>query len=152
MITKVDAIVSAPDAELRAGAAADLAAAQSLQRSDVALCAAFMGDGLPPGSRPSAEAMALIDHAAALRLRAAHAGEALRMPRISSVAASRAWMTRLAANDAASAALISSRRIEGSPPEQQCRAGIALYQAALDLPPAQGGEVIANLFRSALTG
>lgn len=151
---KADAIVSAPDADLRAMASADLAVARLLQRSDVALCAAFMDNGIPPGSHPSADALALIDHASALRLRAAYAGEnSHRAPRARlSGQDSRAWLERLDANDPASAALVRGGWVEHSRAPQQCAAGIAVYQAALDLPPPQSGQVIANMFRSALTG
>ncbi len=147
MAARAGAIARAPDASLRAIALAYAALIQSLGARDPALCARFVANRLPEGVEPPRAVTVRLDRISALRIGAAREGErGAGPPRAAPDAEERsAWFARIARIDAESARLLTGGAFERAPAAAQCRAGLVLYQAAAELPPAQAGKVIAGL-------
>ena len=147
---KTEAVASAPEADLVEMAAANLAAFETMQRTDVAICAQFFISGIRPGQVPPAAIAHALDRSAALHLRAArHGEEGGAEPRPPIGEAERAlWVERMRAIDPEAAALVLSG-VETAPAEAQCRAAVTLYRAAAELPPKLSARVTADLVRGA---
>ena len=145
---KAEAIGLASDADLKTLAEADLAAALALQTIDPRYCAGFVGNGIARDTEVPDAAMAQIDHVTALRLRTAFNGEHSRVARVQMAADQGLLFASLQAGDPAAAALLRSGQAERSAPTEQCRVGIAIYRAAIALPPEPAGRFLGQLFRA----
>lgn len=152
MTSKANAIVSAPTADMRRLSAALLDLHQTLRRSSVQACAQFVMRGFAPGQQPPREAMEALGRANVAQLQAARNAEAggrVERPSLTDEDAD-AWFRRLQTIDPGSAALIAGNRLEGADHQAQCNAGVAIYQATVDLPPEQSANVTAELIRETL--
>lgn len=152
MAAKAGLIASAPDAQLRDIAIAYAELMRLLRARDTDLCARFVTNRMPERARPPRIVTVRLDRIAALRIGAARAGESGAWPPRSGIGLEdrRAWFARIREIDAASAALLADGPIERASPAQQCGAGLALYQAAAELPPAQSANVMAGLLGGAI--
>ncbi len=138
---KVEAIASAPVADLDALADANLATLMSLRAAGAPLCAAFVRDGAQ-GERVPPAALQAIGQANALQFRAARHGEGpQRLARGQlSEADGAQWFLAIRQLDPAVSARINSDQAGRGTAEERCATGIALYRAASALPPGAGGE------------
>lgn len=152
MAAKAGFVAGAPDAQLREVAIAYAGLIRMLRDRDPDLCARFVTNGMPEGAPPPRSVTVRLDRISALRIRAARAGESGGRPPRAGLSPEdrRAWFARLARNDAASAALLAAGTIDRAPPLAQCKAGLALYQAAAELPAAQSANVMAGLSGGAI--
>lgn len=152
MVSKADAMINAPDAELVRLGRANYELVRTLRDTDVALCALYATRGFGEGVRPPPAAIERLGELSRLQIRAAHAGEtAKRPPRPPLSDADYAkWLAAMEALDPVLARMISDGSIERAPPERQCAAGIILYRTAAELPEALAASVNAHLFRASL--
>jgi hypothetical protein len=132
MAGKAGAVAAAPVAERRAIAAAYAALIQSLAVRDPAMCARFVTNAIPAEARPPRAILVRLDRIAALRIRAARAGE--HSPRPPAAEDGDALLARVARADPESAALLGGGEIGRAPAAAQCRAALALYRAAAAAP------------------
>jgi hypothetical protein len=149
MLSKVQAVTSAPDADLVALADASSEFVRVLKRSNRAACTQFVMSGPSPGTRLSPEVMERLNAMNVLQLRAAHNGEGPnRVVRgeISDEDAL-AWMERLRTIDPATARRVEEDSMTRASPEEQCAGGAAIYQAVAELPDRQSAAVMATLIR-----
>lgn len=147
MAGKAGAIAAAPDGTMRDIGAAYVGLIRALAARNPETCARFVTGRMAQDDYPPRALTVRLDRISALRIRAARAGEAGgRRPRAGlSAEDRRAWFERMESIDPASAGLLAGGALEGAPPPAQCRAGLLLYRAAAELPPAQGANVIASL-------
>lgn len=145
---KVEAIASAPVADLDALADANLASLQRLREAGAPLCAAFIRDGAQ-GERMPAAALATIGQANALQFRAARHGEGPQRVARGQLSEQDGalWFLAIRQLDPALADRINSGQAGQGSPEERCATGIALYRAAAALPPETGANVTAHLVR-----
>lgn len=145
---KVEAIASAPVADLDALADANLASLLRLREAGAPLCAAFIRDGAQ-GERLPPAALATIGQANALQFRAARHGEGpQRIVRDQLGEADGAtWFLAIRQLDPALADRINSGTAGQGSAEERCATGITLYRAAAALPPEQAAAVTAHLVR-----
>jgi hypothetical protein len=127
MAGKTRAIAAAPAAERRAVALAYADLIERLAARDPALCARFVTGTMPPRARPPRVIAARLDGIAAVRIRAARAGERaggrpVRLDR-------RALFDRVEQSDPALAERLSRGTIAQATPAEQCRAALLLYRA-----------------------
>jgi len=146
--SKVEAIASAPVADLDALADANLASLLRLREAGAALCAAFVRNGAQ-GERLPPAALATIGQANALQFRAARHGEGPQ--RIARAQLSEAdgglWYLAIRQLDPALAGRINSGSAGQGSAEERCATGITLYRAAAALPAERAANVTAHLVR-----
>lgn len=142
MAGKGGAIPAAPEAMIRDIAAAYVELIGSLDARDPALCARFV-TGRLEGARPSRATLVRLDRIAALRIRAARAGEDRPAPGPSEEDR-RALIAEAARIDPASAALLAGNGLDRASPAEQCRAGLAIYRAAASAPGRGGAWIVAG--------
>ena len=151
VLSKVPHIANAPEAEVNRLGRASLALSEALRDADVQLCARFQMDGLNADDQIPPSVIPAMMRVNVEQFRAARRGEdakgAGRGPLSQADAA--AFLARLEAIDAEIAEKVADESLVRATPQQQCDAGLAIYQAALDLPPAQSANVIAELLRGA---
>jgi hypothetical protein len=147
LVAKGNAIASAPDRQLvrLAGLQAELA--QSLRDRDVALCARFAVSDLGQQARLSPDLERLLGRLSAAQIMAARLGETSgRRPRPPlSEADGGALLAQIRSVDSGAARMIEDGSIARASPAQQCHAGVILYRAIADLPPAISANVMAAL-------
>ncbi|WP_114953807.1 hypothetical protein [Sphingosinicella terrae] len=151
--SKVPHIAEAPDADVnRLGdALVDFSAA--LREADISLCARFQMGGLTAMDRLPESALPAMSRLNVAQFRAARQAEnGRRVPRTAlSDADAEAWFARIETIDPESARRIADDRLPAATPQQQCDAGLAIYQAAMELPPTRSANVVAELIRQAST-
>lgn len=154
MVSKTDALINAPDAELVRLGRANYALVRALRDSDVGLCAVYVSRGFGEGVRPPPAAVERLGELSRLQIRAARAGETAKRPPRPPLSEEEyaAWLAAMESADPVLARMISDGSIERAPPERQCAAGIVLYRAAAELPEALSASVNAHLFRASLEG
>jgi len=149
MVAKAHAMTRAPEAQLHRLAGAYLGLMQTLRDVDVDACARatmrgpVLERGLPPGGATA------IGRVLGDQIVIARAGENGALPSHAppGPADLAAWRERIEAIDRDSAVLIAHDAVEVAPPDRQCRAGIVLFRAIADLPPAAGAALMAELLR-----
>ena len=149
MLTKVSAMAQAPATDLREIGNAITTTITELQRRDVNLCAQFVTRGFTPGQQiPDGPKQALV-RVAALQLQAArHAEDGQRVNRTAlSEADGEVWFRRISTIAPDLAPMINDGSIERATITRQCQAGLAIYQAATQLPEETAANVVAHLLR-----
>ena len=154
MAGKAGAIAAAPDGMMRDIAAAYVALISALAERDPETCARFVTGRMAQDDYPPRALTVRLDRISALRIRAARAGEAGGRPPRAALSAEdrRAWFERMESVDPDSVGLLAGTAFDRAPAAAQCRAGLLLYRAAAELPPAQGANVIASLAAGAFPG
>jgi hypothetical protein len=150
-LSKVPHIVNAPETEVNRLGRAIVALSAALKDADVGLCARFQMNGLEAEDQIPESVVPAMMRVNIEQFRAARRGEdgnrVVRGPL--SEADADAWFARLEAIDARIAEGVANDSLVGATPQQQCDAGLAIYQAAMDLPSAQSANVVAELLRGA---
>lgn len=144
-------VASAPGAEVLAVMRTEEAVIQHLQRTDVELCAAFAMTGLEGGFRPDAPLQALVDTAAAARLKAGKAGHDNPQDRQEPTEADfLALYTSMQASGLAEADLQTffGEGLHSATARQQCDVTTAFYGAILAQPPARAEQMSAYVIKT----
>ncbi|MGE0179207.1 MAG: hypothetical protein AB7O91_05250 [Sphingomonas sp.] len=148
---KAGTVANAPNAELRALAAATLGFITELRSGDVNLCAQYALGGVQPGQQLPVRARPLQAQLVSLQLAAARQAETSR--RVSRPALSpadgRRLFERISVNAPNLAPLIDNGSIERAPASQQCEAGVAIYRSITELPDPVAANVMAQILRDA---
>lgn len=144
-------VASAPGADVLAVLRTEEAVIQHLQRTDVAMCAAFAMTGLEIGYRPDAPLQALLDTAAAARLKAARAGQD--DPQDRQEPAQADFLALYASMQAAGVPEAHLQQffgegMDGAPARQQCDVTTAFYGAILAQPTARAEQVAAYVIKT----
>ena len=116
-----------------------------LRRADARLCAIFTSGGEVRDSQLPAEARALLTRIEAMTIRAARIGErSSRGFRPALTNEERRALLAAASRRSPEAARVIAdpRPMQAAPPDQQCAAGIAMYEAAIGLPPETAATAI----------
>lgn len=122
----------------------------TLQRTDVGLCARFVVGGLGPGTRPPREATAILGRIGIMQIQAARAGETQpREPRpdLSQQQAAAFFREIERRSPSAGRLLADERAMASAPPAQQCAIGVTIYEAVLSLPDDDAAKVTVTLLR-----
>ena len=146
---KLEAIASAPAADLQQLASARLEVVRALGRSDVPSCARIVTTGYTTGDRPSAEVQALVGRVSALEIQAAKHGESSdKVTRgFLSDSDGQAWYARMRLIDRQATDQMQSGSIRSATPDAQCHAAQVQYQAATELPAELSANATAQLIR-----
>jgi hypothetical protein len=147
LVAKGNAIASAPDRLLVRLAELQAELAQMLRDQDVALCARYAVSNLGYQTQLSPDLERLAGRLAAAQIEAARLGETGgRRPRPPlSEADGAALMAQVRSVDGAVATMLEDGSVQSAAPARQCHAGVVLYQAISDLPPAISANVMAAL-------
>ena len=121
----------------------------TLQRRDVALCGQYLTMGFIAGLRPPPEVVPIMSRITILQIRAARAGETQpsAAPRGALTPEDQAaLLAEINRRSPQSGALLSQPLgLMGAPADQQCAAGLAMYQAISALPPETAAKVMVSL-------
>jgi hypothetical protein len=149
LVAKGEAIASAPDRQLvrLAGLQAELA--RLLRDRDVALCARFTVSVLGYQANLGPDLERVLGRLVAAQIEAARLGETGgRPPRPPlSEADGAALVAQVRSMDGGVAAMMEDGSIQRAAPARQCHAGVVLYRALADLPPAISANLMAALVR-----
>jgi hypothetical protein len=154
MQSKAGAIVAAPADHLRRIAREFSAMLHVLKNDAPALCAQFVMDGYHPGDNPPPNAAEHMGRLTALEIRAAHAGESAGRVARGPVSDRDgvAFVAALRANDPSVAPLLGDQAaLRAAPPDRQCALGVAIYDAAAELPEETSANIVAQILRDSLS-
>lgn len=144
-------VASAPGTQVLEVMRTEAAVIDHLQQTNVALCAAFAMTGLEGDIRPDAPLKALIDTAAAARLKAGRAGQDDPQDRQEPNEADfMAVYTSMQASGLGEADLQTffGEGLHGATARQQCDVTTAFYHAILAQPPARAEQVAAYVIKT----
>jgi hypothetical protein len=144
-------VASAPGAQVLDVMRTEAAVIDHLQQTNVELCAAFAMTGLEGDIRPDAPLKALIDTAAAARLKAGRAGQDDPQDRQDPAQAD--FLALYASMQAAGVPEADLQRffgegLNGATARQQCDVTTAFYHAILAQPPARAEQVAAYVIKT----
>jgi hypothetical protein len=151
---KAEAMTRAPADQLHQIAQEYSGLMHALKNSDTNLCARVVMEGFRPGDHPPGAALDHINRIGALQIQAAHAGEAAGLPARTPLSDrdGAAFGSAVRANDASVAPLMTNEAaLRAAPPDRQCAMGVALYDAAAELPLETSANVTAQLLRVSLS-
>jgi hypothetical protein len=150
--SKANAIMAAPDRELQRIGGGQVTLMHALRDGNVSLCAQYAISGLAPGTRMPPGAVGPLTRLSVYIIEAARAGERPgRTPRPTlSAADQEAWFSAIREIDPTAARHLENDTVRGQPPDAQCRAGIAVYEAVTRLPGPRAANVTAFLVRESM--
>jgi hypothetical protein len=148
--SKAEAMTRAPAGQLRQIAQEYSALMHVLKTTDINLCARVVMEGFRPGDRPQAAALAHVNRIGVLQIGAAHAGESAGRVARGPLSESdgTAFGSAVRANDPSVIPLMTEEAaLRSAPAARQCDMGVAIYDAAAELPLERSANVTAMLLR-----
>jgi hypothetical protein len=149
MRDKTDALLHAPEADLRELARSAAALVRAMRHSDVALCGRFMAGNVAAGVTLPREVLIQADAVSAQQILTAKHGEPLRLtplraPTRPDIAL---WLQTIERTDSTTARLMAQGQVDRGTAAEQCNAGIVAYESAAALPSPQAGRILTELLR-----
>jgi hypothetical protein len=146
MLTKTEALVSAPDLEMSRMFVSDGAFLRQLKADNVSICATHAMVGLGANVQVSPAALRLMQDSVVFRMRAARAGEVtpVQRPEVSEldfIALETAMIASGASEENAEA--FFNGTIQAKSESAQCSTGINMYDALEMIPVDQAGRIYA---------
>jgi hypothetical protein len=155
MVNHFDDMARAPSADLHAIARQYAALANTLKASDISLCSQFITTGFAPGTAYPEAIRPILRRIGTMQIAAARHGETQpRDPRgeISEHQALQFAEAIRARSPSATRLLLNESALSGASPAEQCDAGVALYEAAANLPSDAAADVTIQLLRASFAG